>query len=750
MASSSASKFPLARAVLGRIYVVLFATAIFLICAASFGLNLKFEGVKEDIYAANSNFKTFIKERAVNIDNELKLIERYIEAPDFDSKAIFDFAVKNNNEYMAFFIVNERGEIEFVSDEKLRDTYSAFFLSKPWENEPQDKILRSEFMFDKSDVPTRLAAKKMKNGKILATLIRFTAIYEEFARGYERIGVNSFAIDKSGRIVFHQDPELVLERKNIFDLYDVSADYLNSDEVKFANLGSLSSEIYYIQSIPRIGLAVVSSYPVDKFIKENLLFLLICVAFLAVGGFFTFSYTKFVKNSVIKPILSIRNILAKAGRGEEIKAYANFGSIKEFEQILDEIVKFHDDFVQKKMNFEDYSRKFGFLFEKGPFVMLLIDAKSGKIIEASTKACEFYGLNDVEIKNKNLAELNASNLTDMTIRQDGEAQIYETAHFVASGEVRQVRIRKQNYELPGGEKIGFCVIKDVTKSNALKKNAQKQSEIDANSPMFSVVWKDRFIGEISSVSDNIESALGYKKSEIFSNEFEFKNIIHPDDLYRLTNEFNIKFSLFNAVLLKKENEFLQTCRLIRKNLEVINCSVFIKFISKDGRTVDEVIGYFIESKLAANLTAKTGMEIARLNDDKEGAYKNTILSLFVNAQEAVAVVGLDGVFLDANEAFCRISGYSKEEAIGKPSNLLRSGVHDDKFYENMWKILLKNGFYSGKIYNKRKNGEIYLEQLSIATVYSGSKPSYFVAAFHELPWVEPGIKQNESKAKEQE
>lgn len=743
MASSFASKFPLARAVLGRIYVVLFATAIFLICAASFGLNLKFEGVKEDIYAANSNFKTFIKERAVNIDNELKLIERYIEAPDFDSKAIFDFAVKNNNEYMAFFIVNERGEIEFVSDEKLRDTYSAFFLSKPWENEPEDKILRSEFMFDKSDVPTRLIAKKMKNGKMVATLIRFTAIYEEFARGYERIGVNSFAIDKSGRIVFHQNPELVLERKNIFDLYDVSADYLNSDEVKFANLGSLNSEIYYIQSIPRIGLAVVSSYPVDKFIKENLLFLLICVAFLAVGGFFTFSYTKFVKNSVIKPILSIRNILAKAGRGEEIKAYANFGSIKEFEQILDEIVKFHDDFVQKKMNFEDYSRKFGFLFEKGPFVMLLIDAKSGKIIEASTKACEFYGLNDVEIKNKNLAELNASNLTDMTIRQDGEAQIYETTHFVASGEVRQVRIRKQNYELPGGEKIGFCVIKDVTRSNALKKNAQKQSEIDANSPMFSVVWKDRFIGDISSVSDNIERALGYKKSEIFSNEFEFKNIIHPDDLYRLTNEFNIKFSLFNAASLKKENESLQSCRLIRKNLEVIDCSVFIKFISKDGRTVDEVIGYFIESKLAANLTAKTGMEIARLNDDKEGAYKNTILSLFANAQEAVAVVGLDGVFLDANEAFCRISGYSKEEAIGKPSNLLRSGVHDDKFYENMWKILLKNGFYSGKIYNKRKSGEIYLEQLSIAAVYNGSKPSYFVAAFHELPWREPKIKPGE-------
>ena len=93
MASSSASKFPLARAVLGRIYVVLFATAIFLICAASFGLNLKFEGVKEDIYAANSNFKIFLKERASIINNELRLIEIYIDAPEFDANVIFDFAV---------------------------------------------------------------------------------------------------------------------------------------------------------------------------------------------------------------------------------------------------------------------------------------------------------------------------------------------------------------------------------------------------------------------------------------------------------------------------------------------------------------------------------------------------------------------------------------------------------------------------------------------------------------------------------
>jgi len=751
LAKSSASKFSLARTVLGKIYAVIFSAAVALICAASFGLNLKFESVKEDIYAANSYFKFFIKERALAVGNELKLIEKYIGARDFNIKDIFNFSLKDNPEYKAFFIANEQGEIEFASDENLRAKYSAFFLSKPWQSEPTDKILRSEFMFNKGDAPSRFIAKKIKGGKTLAVLVCFTAIYEEFARKHEEYGVKSFVIDKNGKILFHQDSELVLEHKSIFDLYDLSADYLDSREVKIAKFGSLSSDIYYIQKIPDIDFAVVSYYPMGKFIKENSLFLTLCAAFFIVGAFFTFYCVKFFKNSVIKPVLSIKNLLSKTARGEELKVCAKLCEIEEFEQIAGGIVQIYGDYSAKKAKFEDDSHKFGFLFEKGPFILLLIDAKSGAITRASAKALEFYGLSSEEIRQKNLAQLNASNLIDVKIEQEGEVQIYETSQFTANGEIRQVRISKQNYELNNGEKIGFCIVKDVTQSNILKKNAQKQNEIAAYSPLFSIVWKDRLIGEIANVSDNIERVLGYKKSEIFSSEFDFKNVIHPDDLGRLTNEFNIKFSLFNAASLKKGHESLQACRLIRKNLEVINCSVFIKFISKDGRTVDEVIGYFIESELVANLSSEPGTNVLKsLTDEKEDAHKNTILNLFANANEGVAIVGLNGVFLEANEAFCKITGYTKDEAVGKPSNLLKSGVHDAKFYINMWKSLLKSGFYSGEIYNKRKNGEIYLERLSIVAVYSGAKPSYFVAAFHELPWKEPEAKPDESKAKEQE
>ena len=137
----------------------------------------------------------------------------------------------------------------------------------------------------------------------------------------------------------------------------------------------------------------------------------------------------------------------------------------------------------------------------------------GTITRTSTKALKFYGLSSEEIRQKNLAQLNASNLIDVKIEQEGEVQIYETSQFTANGEIRQVRISKQNYELNNGEKIGFCIVKDVTQSNILKKNAQKQNEIAAYSPLFSIVWKDRLIDEIANVSDNIERVLGYKKSE---------------------------------------------------------------------------------------------------------------------------------------------------------------------------------------------------------------------------------------------
>lgn len=72
--------------------------------------------------------------------------------------------------------------------------------------------------------------------------------------------------------------------------------------------------------------------------------------------------------------------------------------------------------------------------------------------------------------------------------------------------------------------------------------------------------------------------------------------------------------------------------------------------------------------------------------------------------------------LAVNPAFCAITGYTREEIIGKTPNTLSSGRHDKAFYDTMWQAIKTQGMWQGEIWNKRKNGDVYAEWLTINTV----------------------------------
>jgi len=69
-----------------------------------------------------------------------------------------------------------------------------------------------------------------------------------------------------------------------------------------------------------------------------------------------------------------------------------------------------------------------------------------------------------------------------------------------------------------------------------------------------------------------------------------------------------------------------------------------------------------------------------------------------------------------NRAFCEITGYSQFEALNQPANFIRSGRHDSAFYQKMWSEILQSDHWQGEIWNRRKNGEVYPELLSISAV----------------------------------
>ena len=93
-----------------------------------------------------------------------------------------------------------------------------------------------------------------------------------------------------------------------------------------------------------------------------------------------------------------------------------------------------------------------------------------------------------------------------------------------------------------------------------------------------------------------------------------------------------------------------------------------------------------------------------------------LAQIFSGSKESIMVTNEKREIIEVNESFVQTTGYSKEEALGNTPMLLNSGKHDSEFFENMTKEMRKNGFWSGEIYNKRKNGEIYPSMLAISAV----------------------------------
>lgn len=110
-------------------------------------------------------------------------------------------------------------------------------------------------------------------------------------------------------------------------------------------------------------------------------------------------------------------------------------------------------------------------------------------------------------------------------------------------------------------------------------------------------------------------------------------------------------------------------------------------------------------------------------------------SVFDNSQEGILITsnGSNPHILRVNQAFCKIFGYTPEEVIGQSPRMLQSGKHDKNFYQAMWLSIESNGAWRGEIWNRRKNGEIFLEWLSITAVKDvQGQATHFTAIFEDI------------------
>jgi len=92
------------------------------------------------------------------------------------------------------------------------------------------------------------------------------------------------------------------------------------------------------------------------------------------------------------------------------------------------------------------------------------------------------------------------------------------------------------------------------------------------------------------------------------------------------------------------------------------------------------------------------------------------MAIFDATDEAMLITDARQTILSVNPAFERVTGYSAAEAIGHTPKMLSSGRHDAPFYTDMWGTLLREGHWHGEIWNRRKNGELYVQRITLSVL----------------------------------
>lgn len=122
----------------------------------------------------------------------------------------------------------------------------------------------------------------------------------------------------------------------------------------------------------------------------------------------------------------------------------------------------------------------------------------------------------------------------------------------------------------------------------------------------------------------------------------------------------------------------------------------------------EIVGLF---GIARVITERKQME----------AHNNLLIAALKAAANGIVITDKDATVTWVNPAFGQLTGYSLEEAVGNnPNKLTKSGLQDEAFYRDMWATLLVGQNWRGELINKRKNGSLYNEELSIASVKNGA------------------------------
>jgi diguanylate cyclase (GGDEF)-like protein/PAS domain S-box-containing protein len=338
--------------------------------------------------------------------------------------------------------------------------------------------------------------------------------------------------------------------------------------------------------------------------------------------------------------------------------------------------------------------------------------RSGHIIEVSDRFCRMLGYSRTELLGMHVsgwdANCSAQEIDALLAEQfnNPHRSQFQTVHRCKDGKLLEVEVSGYALEL-NGEAVLFNSSRDIT----LRKLRERQLLASEHKyRMLIELAKDAiFLADVATatiIDCNLSATelLGKPKHAIIG--------LHQSQLHPADKELYYQHMFKRHI--ESGADMAEDVLVLHHDGHTIPVDIHASVIELNGKKV--LLGIF------RNITER-----------KLADAELRIAATAFESQEGMLVTDADVRILRVNRAFSQITGYDEQEIIGLNPRILASGQHPPEFFQDMWHSINTSGAWNGEIWNRRKNGEIFPEHLSIAAVKNKSGVvTHYVATLMDI------------------
>lgn len=379
-----------------------------------------------------------------------------------------------------------------------------------------------------------------------------------------------------------------------------------------------------------------------------------------------------------------------------------------------------------EIKLRDSEQRFRNLIARNNAVILQIDAQGGRILDANASACSFYGWSHAQLCAKTIDDVTAIDTQQLAagrrVAATENRDYFIAPHRLANGETRTVEVHSTPIQ-QGSRAQLVAIVHDITEMKRLEavreETLSRLQKIASRVP--GLVYQYLLRPDGSScfpfASDAIREIYRVSPQDVREDASKVFANFHPDDY----------------------DGIVDSMRQSARDLTPWVHEYRVRF--EDG-AVRWLLGNAVPQQDADGSILWHGF-ITDITQRRQAEEKIQLAAnVFSHAREGITITDAHATIIDVNEAFTRITGYGREEVLGKNPRILKSGRQGKEFYEALWRDLLAVGHWSGEIWNRRKGGEEYAEMLTISAVRDDQgKTTQYVALFSDIT----SVKEHEQK-----